>query len=612
MLLLLLAPPARTKKCPEQLQSCDPACRMNSTAGCKICSCQACSFCNDEIVMSKHCHALSIGRLKKVHHPTANMGLVTLGEGAAITAYQRGHYPYRTCGNTTSVGEQVPMRPVILLMVANHAFRAAVPQWASHARAAGVQCALGSIGADQSACALAEKLGCRCLREGNITDVSQNASGNDLDNLSRQWHGARKYSVRRRFEFARQLLAEGSHSVLMHDADVFFKAGGLQRFLSFLSRLGGSVDLAVSDNHRRDEAFDDLNWGMVWMSHRPAVVQLLGCLLDEWDHAAFSGKGSYYRRSQPRVNHLIEAHLSHSSRHEQRLRVCKLSMKLGLDTFVHFSSFSRVRSKLICATAAGLLSAYLPELAAGTAGADDSPLPALAYQVPSNATIEEQQRALGAALAVAGASGRALALPTAFSRKGREVRFCSLFSAGTIPPHAAVLPPAPACQQGISTPVANGGDGVSPRHDGGKRLWIGKWIGGSFPASRWGGHSKEKSATTDELQSVVRADQTSNSARPSSLCIDFKPLLQLAGRELGKGQQPYPHVRVCPTAPVACRTTLEAPAPGASPRKKAGRTKEALKPEPIAAVARRRKQVEGGIAAAWERVRRLSRPRPSR
>ena len=83
-----------------------------------------------------------------------------------------------------------------------------------------------------------------------------------------EWQGTRKHSVRRRFEFARRLLAEASHSVLMHDADVFFKAGGLQRFLSFLSRLGGSVDLAVSDNHRRDEAFDDLNWPFIVTAER--------------------------------------------------------------------------------------------------------------------------------------------------------------------------------------------------------------------------------------------------------------------------------------------------------------------------------------------------------
>ena len=41
--------------------------------------------------------------------------------------------------------------------------------------------------------------------------------------------GARGRSVRQRFHFARQLMAEGRHSVLMHDADVFFRRGGVHR-----------------------------------------------------------------------------------------------------------------------------------------------------------------------------------------------------------------------------------------------------------------------------------------------------------------------------------------------------------------------------------------------
>ena len=121
----------------------------------------------------------------------------------------------------------------------------------------------------------------------------------------------RKDSVRKRFIYARRLL-DGGQSVLMHDADAFFRPGGLRDLLGYLGVLG-ATDFAVSDNGARDEVFDDLNWGLVWMAANQRTISMLECLLGMWDHYAFTAKsGAFFRRSQPRINHLIEIHHEHA------------------------------------------------------------------------------------------------------------------------------------------------------------------------------------------------------------------------------------------------------------------------------------------------------------
>ena len=56
------------------------------------------------------------------------------------------------------------------------------------------------------------------------------------------------------------------------------------------------------------QVYDDLNWGFVWMGGSPRSVLLLDCLLESWEHVSFVGHSNFHRRSQPRINHLLEEH----------------------------------------------------------------------------------------------------------------------------------------------------------------------------------------------------------------------------------------------------------------------------------------------------------------
>ena len=80
--------------------------------------------------------------------------------------------------------------------------------------------------------------------------------------------------------------------------------------------------------HTSPQVYDDLNWGFVWMGGSTRSVRLLNCLLDAWNHSSFTGATSafvnFHRRSQPRVNHLLEEHFEQSARNEMRLHVCKV------------------------------------------------------------------------------------------------------------------------------------------------------------------------------------------------------------------------------------------------------------------------------------------------
>ena len=460
-----------------------------------------------ESVGSQDCHALNITAVKRHRQPTEKLGLVTAPSGTGMPAYVRGHYPYQPCDASHS---RLAPRPVILLMVASHAFRGVVPHWASEARAAGISCVLGSIGSNSSACALAEQHGCRCLRgsQSNHNQSMQSQVGNgDLEDLAMKWGGHRKQAVRQRFEYARQLLEEGggSHSILMHDGDVFFRPGGLVLMLNFV-RSAASMDFVISHNGHRTVDYDDLNWGMVWISGSIISKRLLSCVLSEWDHASFTATGSYWQRSQPRLNHLIEVHLENSARADQ-MRLCTLPVDLVNRSFRHMSSVPTARSKIICAVALGLLPTYLPAAEAGTVMPGAALPPALAYTVPATASAKQQQLALGAAIILARERGRAVALPMAF-KDGKPVPFCSLFVARAFPPETAVLAPTARCAPSV------GPASLTSNQSG--------------PIS--GGQGR---GTTD------------------TLCMDFSMLLQRAAST----PTALPVIPVCPLGEPVCRKT---------------------------------------------------------
>ena len=319
-----------------------------------------------------------------------------------------------------------------------------------------------------------------------------------------------RQAVRQRFAFARSLLQEGTHSVLMHDADVFFQGGGLPRLLAFLENQS-SMDLVVAPNGRHAGNYDNLNWGMMWLSGSNRTLALLDCALAEWDQAAFRGVGSYYRRSQPRMNHLVETHFENTPRSNQ-MRVCKVPSKLNALAYTHMTDFSTVRAKLICAVSQGLLAELSPQAIAQTA-AGKRPR-SLAYVLPGKPTVGEQQRALGSAIRLATALGRALALPQAWHRHKKEVPFCSLYHAGSFPPLCTVVPP------------------ILKRCDASSYIGLPEAI-----------HAVRRFSAGGSAESLR---QNESLRQKDMLCIGFEVLVELA-REIST-----PVIGTCPSAPVKC------------------------------------------------------------
>jgi hypothetical protein len=207
----------------------------------------------------------------------------------------------------------------------------------------------------------------------------------------------------------------------MLDADVFLHDAGMAKLLSFLRTGVVGYDFALMDNHARREAYDDLNWGVAWMSPSETSKRLLSCLLGEWDHHAFSDPrtGSYGLRSQPRVNHLLESSLMRGGGASRAVRVCTLPDELTTRTLKHMTGYPTVEHKLTCARTMGL------HQVTGSAWTR-SPQRQLWYRVPDHASPSHQRNALIVAARLARDLNRTLVLPGTVIR-GEPVRFCELF-----------------------------------------------------------------------------------------------------------------------------------------------------------------------------------------
>ena len=226
---------------------------------------------------------------------------------------------------------------------ARHAWR--VAGWAAMARAAGSRCVLGNIESVKAAadalCIAAVREGCSCLRapapserlrvraEAALKPTKTATTDRENGDAARRGAGPwstfrpRAFAARARFAFARQVLkSSGAEAgLLMHDADLVFRPGGLTTLNDFTNDLPPVIDFAASDNGSpRRESYDDLSWGIVWMrGGSKRALNVLDCLLGEWDHPSFQltrsrgarsleyNPGGYFTRSQPRVNHLIES-----------------------------------------------------------------------------------------------------------------------------------------------------------------------------------------------------------------------------------------------------------------------------------------------------------------
>ena len=462
------------------------------------------------------CRELGVKRLLKLTKPGNE-----LGEWGPQLAFRRGHFPYSTC-KQAQAGQRAVL-PVTVLMVASHAYRTVVPSWAEQVQASGASCVLGSVGARDTACVLAESLGCGCLRSRDVDDImdtrGEQESAAYANGLTQRFDGPRARSVKQRFAYALRLMENSTRSVLMHDGDVFFKKGGLSRMLTLVRNVG-LQDFVVTDNlFPRREVYDDLNWGFVWISGSRLTSLTLKCLLSTWDHASLNGTGNFFRRSQPRINRLLETHWEHAA--GSRLKLCTLPQtnKITKSLMIHMSKMKRARSKIVCAVALGHLPRHFPSIGIAKSNVSRT----LSYDLPPTATLTLQRKALGAALAIATKSGRALHLPRTLTDDGKSAEFCRLFDVGSIPLDAALLPRDLSCRS--STAISE-----AP-------------------------FIKDRSVSLTKLVAY----------QAPTLCVQFDTLLRLAKQQRKDG---IPFVKVCsPPAIIECgNATATAKGSGAGPR----------------------------------------------
>ena len=326
-----------------------------------------------------------------------------------------GHFPHQSCEENVLLSQR-KRKPapapaaVVITTVIDISYIDILPEWAAKAREARAACFVVAI--DEEVCVQAERNLCGCLDvEPADNEVGETSS-------SKGWHKNRVESVRRRFEGALFILEHGM-PVLMHDADVFFTSG-FKKIMSFvtLARESGKVlDVMVQDNGARDTAFDGLNWGFVWLNPTNFTKNLLHCTLARWNDAAFGCPpgpcNSYYKRSQPRINHVLELGLGNNVGG----KVCKLP---ALKRFgaKHMTGYPNAAAKLACAKADGLLSKELPSKR-------------YRYIVPRDASVEMQRRALQITIALANKTSSKVVIPDSY-RKLENTKICDIFDLSNV------------------------------------------------------------------------------------------------------------------------------------------------------------------------------------
>ena len=263
------------------------------------------------------CQALGVTHLEHVPPLESER---TQGEAmwrAGNETWTRGHYPYRECANGTALRQLPRVRPartLVVLLPASEHYKSVVGPWARTVRAAGLECVVGRLDRSEALCDIARLGGCRCVQSATtLPTLPTNRPSGDFGRGS-----MRATAVRARFELAAALLRESPpKAVLMHDADASFTTPlPLRKLGAYLHDLGtaGAANVAVLSNGRRASAFDDLNWGFVWLDGSvPSSLHVLECVLSSWEHTAFAPHredplvgGQWHSRSQPRINHIIE------------------------------------------------------------------------------------------------------------------------------------------------------------------------------------------------------------------------------------------------------------------------------------------------------------------
>jgi len=330
-------------------------------------------------------------------------------------SWRSGFFEYAHCSRSagrmagTISGIRAPRTTV--LTVANVHYEEVLNDWIISVRRANVSCHVLAL--DDITCQHTSQIGCRCLRpESALASTSSSV-------FQQGWHADRLSAVKNRFAATVELLLDG-YDVLLHDADVFFRKDSIAQFMDFVLHLRGASldqDLIIQDNGVRKDTYDRLNWGFSWIRSNQWNRDVLQCVLDRWDDEAFECNSvgcnsAYSMRSQPRINHIIEASIQAL---KTAPRVCMLSnahlQEYGIK---HFTGYLNAQSKKTCSKSQGYLISH----------ADTSRT--IAYKVPSAASPVEQRYALISALNYASANGRKLHIPWAYWKHG-IVDFCLMF-----------------------------------------------------------------------------------------------------------------------------------------------------------------------------------------
>lgn len=326
-----------------------------------------------------------------------------------ISNQTAGWYPYKNCKEEYVSNLREENEPGVIdvaITVANSAYLEVIPKWATIIRSMNITCAVVAL--DNEICNAAMEVKCLCE---DISDAKTNNFANQEG-----WHGARVAGVKKRFMGAVTYL-NMNKTILMHDADVFFRNGeSLKRFERFLhSIVNGkhNYDIVIQSNGKRDVAYDGLNWGVAFIKPSPKTIALLQCTLTMWDDDAFGCprrkkcETSYYWRSQPRINHILEESLQH-------IKVCKFEhRKLESFGIKHFTGYSSAKTKIVCG---GMANGY----------AYDKDVKTISYHVDSKESPWSQREKLHQALVLSERTNRKLEIPRAFY-EGKEYDFCQLF-----------------------------------------------------------------------------------------------------------------------------------------------------------------------------------------
>ena len=302
----------------------------------------------------EHARAIEIQRTGTTF-PTSACRAINVTTIEAVGAHERrairslggeewtlGHLHWPQCGLITppplTHGNNAPIAVLITL---DRNYVSVILRWSRLVRQAEMTCVVGTFDPEpERVCVVARAAKCQC-------EISKFMASGRVDE---SWaiDAPRRVGVRARFELAHRILPRFHGGLIMHDADVAF--GSLEPFASYArwARRSG-YDLVVQPNGRRKEAFDNLNFGLVWFASATFCTQLLGCLLDSWEHPAFQPTprdppvlgGAYRERSQPRLTHLLElvraaapsraaarASSSSSSKQEPSPRLCRFPAEM--------------------------------------------------------------------------------------------------------------------------------------------------------------------------------------------------------------------------------------------------------------------------------------------